>query len=205
VATRRDVRCLCVAHGALLWRREPACRMYARCCMLVQLNILYTYSRHIHIRILNNITYFLLLIKKTITRTAHHTRPRPHSPEIISLGLTRRTQSSARSGFKGVRVLVVTRKSKNPDSGQYPASCLLLSAVNILWILAVSILEVKIKGKGLIRVTDLLCCEFWPLQDIVSLRGFIAQYYSLQTPPYCAIYCTILTLIAPPRPVLRYF
>jgi len=46
----------------------------------------------------------------------------------------------------------------------------------------------------------------WPLQDIVSLRGFIAQYYSLQTPPlYCAIYCTILPFIAPPRPVLRNF
>jgi len=50
----------------------------------------------------------------------------------------------------------------------------------------------------------------WPLQDIVLLRGFIAQQYSLQTQTprysiYCAIYCTILPHISPPRPVLRYF
>jgi len=47
----------------------------------------------------------------------------------------------------------------------------------------------------------------WPLQDIVSFRGFLLLHNNIlcKHPLYCAIYCTILPLIAPPRPVLRYF
>jgi len=39
----------------------------------------------------------------------------------------------------------------------------------------------------------------WPLQDIVSLRGFILHNNILcKHPLYCAIYCTILLLITTP-------
>ena len=39
----------------------------------------------------------------------------------------------------------------------------------------------------------------WPLQDIVSLRGFIAQLYFLQTPPLlCNILYNITSYCSPP-------
>ena len=38
----------------------------------------------------------------------------------------------------------------------------------------------------------------WPLQDIVSLRGCCTIIFFAKHPLNCAIYCTILPVIAPP-------